>query len=203
MLIPKDPHIGELPKPGALVYYVLLGIIATMESRQEFHPELTSRTGERNAWILAGVAVAAYLLIWRVSEPSTLLLITVGFLLLSATFISLSNWIDRKTILVLAPEGVKFRNGLRNVTLNWDEIEKLRVVPDRWGKRVHVSSSQTYFSFRNLSDVKFQGKVRGQMGFPEGEAILQQILQSSGLVLTEENDQGHYYARPVGRVARP
>ena len=173
-----------------------------MESRQEFHPEMISRTGERNAWILAGVAVVACLLLWRVSPPSTLLLVTVGFLLISALFISLSNWVDRKTALVLAPEGIKFQNGMRNVNMNWDEVERVRVVSDRWGERVHVSSERSYISFRNLSDVKLQGKVRGQMGFPEGEEILQQIIQSSGLVLTEENDQGHYYARPVGRVAR-
>ena len=174
-----------------------------MESKREFHPEKISRTGERNAWILTGVAVVACLLLWRVSAPSTLLLVTVAFLLIAAFFISLSNWIDRKTTLILDPEGIKFQNGLRNVMMNWDEIERLRVVSDRWGERVHVSSNRNYISFRNLSDVKIQGKVRGQMGFPEGKEILQQIIQSSGLVLTEENDQGHYYARPVGRVARP
>ena len=167
-----------------------------MESTQEFHPEMISRKGERNAWILTGAAIIAYLLLWRISEPSTLLLVMVIFLLISALFISLSNWIDRKTVLTLSPEGIHFYNGLRNVKLNWNEIEKLRVVPDRWGKRVHVSSSQAYISFRNLSEVEFQGKVRGQMGFPKGEEILEEIINSSGLVLTEENDQGHYYVRP-------
>ena len=42
------------------------GIIAGMESPQEFRPELISRVGERNAWILAGVAIVAYLLIFGV-----------------------------------------------------------------------------------------------------------------------------------------
>lgn len=87
--------------------------------------------------------------------------------------------------------------------MNWGKIEKLRVVPDRWGTRVHVSSSRAHFNFRNLSNVKIQGKVRGQIGFPEGEEIMQQIIQTSGLVLNEENNQEHYYARPVGRIARP
>ncbi len=167
-----------------------------MEKQQEFHPKKISRSGERNAWILTGVSIAAYLLIWRISEPSMLLVVMVIFLLISALFISLSNWIDRKTTLTLGSESIKFYNGLRNVKLNWDEIEKLRVVPDRWGERVHVSSSKAYISFRNLSNVEFQGKVRGQMGFAEGEIIMQQILQTSGLVLSEETDQGQYYARP-------
>jgi hypothetical protein len=167
-----------------------------MESKQEFQPEMISRTGERNAWILAGVAIVACLLLWRVSPPPTLLLVTLAFLLIAAIFISLSNWVDRKTKLILDPDGIKFQNGLKKVNLDWDEIERLRVVTDRWGERVHVSSNKAYFSFRNLSDVKIQGKIRGQMGFPEGEEILQQIIKSSGLVQTETDDHGHYYARP-------
>ncbi len=174
-----------------------------MENTQEFRPEMISRAGERNAWILAGVATIAYLLLWRISEPSVFLLVMVVFLLGSAFFISLSNWIDRKTVITLSPEGIKFYNGLRKVQFNWIEIEKLRVVPDRWGTRVHISSSRSYLSFRNLSDLEFQGKVRGQMGFSEGEKILKQILQSSSLVLTEDNEKGRYYARPMERVARP
>ncbi len=167
-----------------------------MENTQEFHPEMISRKGERNAWILAGVAAIAYLLLWQLSEPSVLLLVMVVFLLVSALFISLSNWIDRKTVLTLSPAGIKFYSGLRNVELDWNDIKKLRVVADRWGRRVHVSSSQTYINFRTLSEVEFQGKVRGQMGFTEGEEILEEIIKSSGLILTENNEQGHYYARP-------
>jgi hypothetical protein len=167
-----------------------------MEGSKEYRPELLSRSGERNAWILTVVGIAAYLLLWRTSEASIIYLMLVAFLLVSALFISLNNWIDRKTKLVLDPEGIKFQNGLRKVALNWDEIEDLRVVPDRWGERVHVYSSHSYLSFRNLSDVEIRGKVRGQMGFPEGQEILQQILESSGLVRTEDDDQGHYYARP-------
>ena len=127
----------------------------------------------------------------------------VIFLIISAFIISLSNWIDRKTTLILSTEGINFNNVLRSVHMNWDEIEELRVIPDRWGERVHVYSSQTYLSFRILSDVEIRGKVRGQMGFPEGEEIFQQILERSGLVFAEEGDQGRYYARSTERVARP
>jgi hypothetical protein len=34
------------------------------------------------------------------------------------------------------------------------------------------------------------------MGFPEGEAILKEILSASGLILTGSDDQDRYYARP-------
>ena len=118
------------------------------------------------------------------------------FLLLSAILISISNWSDRNTILILEPSGVEFRNGLRIARLDWDKIEKVSVIPDRWGWRVVVSGTETSFTFRMLSEVEFRGKVGGQMGFPEGETILEEIIQASELNLTKSNDQGHYYARP-------
>jgi hypothetical protein len=168
-----------------------------METAQVYRPTTIPRTGERNAWILSGFAIVIELLmIWRFSTPPAWSTILMVFFLLSAMAISLSNWVDRKTTLVLQPEGVAFRNGLRNVHMEWDQIEKLRVVSDRWGSRVHILGAGANFNFRLLSEVEYQGKVRGQMGFPEGESILKEILKSSGLSLTESNDQGRYYARP-------
>ena len=168
-----------------------------MESAQVFRPTTIPRSGERNAWVLSGFAVVIEaLMIWRFGTPPAWSTILMVFFLLSAMVISLSNWVDRKTTLVLQPESIEFRNGLRNVHLEWDQIEKLRVVSDRWGQRVHILGAGASFNFRLLSEVEYQGKVRGQMGFPEGEAILKEILKSSGLTLTESDDQGRYYARP-------
>ena len=168
-----------------------------METAQTFHPTCIPRTGERNAWILSGFAVVIEaLMIWRFSTPPAWSTILLVFFLFSASMISLSNWVDRKTTLILRPEGVEFRNGLRNVRLRWEQIEKLHVVSDRWGQRIHVLGQGSSFNFRLLSEVEYQGKVRGQMGFPEGEIILKEILNSSGLSPTESNDQGQYYARP-------
>lgn len=168
-----------------------------METAQVFRPETISRKGERNAWILAGIALIVELvMIWRYATPPLWITVLLIFLLLSAILISLSNWVDRTTALILETDGLVYRNGLRNVSMKWDQIEKLRVTPDRWGSRVHVSGSGAHFNFRLLSEIEFQGKVRGQMGFPEGESILNEIIRSSGLSLTEDNDQDRYYARP-------
>jgi hypothetical protein len=168
-----------------------------METAQTFRPETISRQGERNAWILTGFSLIVGLVIfWRASTlPGWVTLLTL-FLLLSSIFISLSNWVDRKTILILGPGGVEFHNGLRNVQLSWDQVEKVHVIRDRWGQRVHVSGLEANFNFRMISDVEFQGKVRGQMGFHEGEIILKEIINASGLSLTKNKDQGRYYARP-------
>lgn len=168
-----------------------------METAQVFRPETISRQGERNAWLLFGFALIVELvLFWRYSTPSVWITVLVIFFLLSAILISLSNWVDRKTVLILESGGIVFRNGLRNESLKWDQIEKLRVMPDRWGQRVQVLGSEASFNFRLLSEVEFQGKIRGRMGFPEGEAIMKEIVRSSGLSLTEDNQQGQYYARP-------
>jgi hypothetical protein len=47
-----------------------------------------------------------------------------------------------------------------------------------------------------LGEIEMRGRVGGQMGFPEGETILQKIIQASGLSLEKSDDMGHYYARP-------
>ena len=168
-----------------------------MESAQVFRPKPGSRQGERNAWILTGFAIIVELvLFWRSGTLPGWMSLIASFLFLSAILISLSNWIDRKTTLMVDSNGVEFRNGLRNVKFGWDQIEKIHVLSDRWGQRVLIAGQDANFNFRTLSEVKLRGKVGGQMGFVEGEAILNEILKFSGLSLTKDNDQGQYYARP-------
>ncbi|HIE58103.1 MAG TPA: hypothetical protein EYP88_07740, partial [Anaerolineales bacterium] len=62
-----------------------------MESGQQFRPEQISRTGERNAWMLA---IAAWALSWVMvrafDAPVLLLSAFAGFLTLAAAAISLS-----------------------------------------------------------------------------------------------------------------
>ena len=168
-----------------------------MENAQVFRPEKISRTGERNAWILAVVSWAlAWGMVQALDAPVLLLSVFAGFLTLAAAAISLSNWIDRKTVLTLTPEGVAFRNGLRNVSLTWDQIQKVRVVPDRWGERVHVMGARAHFNFRMLGEIEFQEKLHERIGFANSDQILQTILQSSGLKLVASDEGGRYYARP-------
>lgn len=168
-----------------------------METARVYRPETSARQGERNAWILTGFAlIVEVILFWRSSAlPGWVTLLTL-FLLLSAILISLSNWVDRKTILILKPDGIEFRSRLRNVQLHWDQIDKVSVIADRWGQRVIISGSETSFNFRMFSEVEIRGKVGGKMGFSKGETILEEILQASGLILNNSNDQDHYYARP-------
>lgn len=162
------------------------------------------RKGERTAWLLLGISVVFLTVsLWSNNKLTWLAVVLVAVLFLSAGSISLGNWVDRKTVLKLNQDGVIFQNGLRSVDLGWNEIQAINVMDSAWGQRVQVRGPATPsspgqssgFTFRTLGEVWMQGELKGQMGFAEGESILKNILQNSGLKLTETNDKSSYYSR--------
>ncbi len=78
----------------------------------EYRPELLSRRGEYVAWGIALVAIAAWVILHLTDNPvfGGLTFLTV-LLALSGIAISLGNWMDRRTILRLEPDGVWYDNG--------------------------------------------------------------------------------------------
>lgn len=168
-----------------------------MQSVREFHPEMIPRKGERIAWLLFVIALALLgVSLWSDGKLSWMAVALVALLFFSGGSISLGNWVDRQTVLRLSPTGVSFRNGLRDVSLNWNDIQSVRVLDSGWGERVRVAGSDGGFTFRTLGEVWMQGELKGRVGFAEGEAILKDILQNSGLKLTEIEDKVSYYSRP-------
>lgn len=165
----------------------------------EFRPELLSRRGEFVAWGLTLVVVATWVILLLNGQGISIFVSLLAVLFLfSALSISLGNWIDRRTVIRLNPEGIIFDNGLRHAALPWQEINKVQVFPTDWGKKVRVLGSQAHFEFRTLAEVKVQDEVKGRMGFAEGDQILQSMIQAAGLV----EKQGaaaqpgvYYYAR--------
>ena len=161
----------------------------------EFRPVLLSRRGEWTAWALA---LAASLGLWFLNRSGYIPLwawFFWAFLLFSSVSISLGNWLDRKSVVWLEPDGVRFENGLRRVRLRWPEVQKVAVLPSRWGKSIQVIGEKSHFSFKTLGEVQFQGEVRGRTGFPDGQKILDVILCETGLTLVEETNNAYYYAR--------
>ncbi len=162
----------------------------------EFRPQRIPRRGEITAWALTLVVVATLAFVHAQGQPAPgfawFLAVFFGF---SALSISLGNWMDRNTVLRLREDGVEFHNGLRHVSLTWPQIQKVIVRPARWGQQVAVIGEGAHFEFRTLGEVVMQGKVRGRMGFEEGEAILEHILQATGLTLQRQDERGRYYAR--------
>ncbi len=165
-----------------------------------FTPEPAPRSGERNAWILAFLMVVLWL-VFRLTSwnlPVTVEILVI-FTLGAALLISFGNWVERKTILTLTNDGVRFENGLRNIRLGWEEIEEVRVRPAVWGKRVQVRSKQTRFDFHTLGEVKYKGSVQAKTGFAQGDEIVRQIVLNSGLRIADQLGDEMVYQRPFVR----
>lgn len=161
----------------------------------EFHPELTSRRGELIAWGSTLLVAAGWVVLAVTGNhvPGSVPFLGI-LLLLSAVSISLGNWMDRQTRLRLEPGGISFRNGLRTVHLDWDQVRQVQVYPGKWGKRVSVIGPDSHFEFRTLGEVTVQGEVKGRMGIAAGERILQTILDKAGLVHKPDSPStGPYY----------
>jgi hypothetical protein len=168
-----------------------------MNSTHEFRPESISRRGEWMTWVLTVISLAALAFLHtQTAQVSIWYYIFVLFMLFTAASISLSNWMDRNTVLTLKPDGIDFRNGLRNVSLQWDQLSEVRVFPSRFGKQVYIQGEFSHFNFRTLSVLERKGEVRNQMGFAQGEHIIQQILTASRLEQVDQSGKGNYYARP-------
>ncbi len=201
------PQGGGTPTPYGHVTPQGGGIIRPSMS-QEFHPEQIPRSGERNAWLITALAVAAwFVLLWRADTLSWVGLFIVLFLLFAALSISLGNWMDRHTVLTLGGNQITYNNGIRDLALSWDQVQEVRISPNRWGERVQVlgfdeakpskgqSACNVGFVFHTLGEVAYQGKMQGRTGFKQGQFILNQILELSSLEEKSNDQQGRYYAR--------
>lgn len=163
---------------------------------REFRPELLSRRGEYVAWGSSLAAIATWsILLMRGDRIHPALIFLSCFVLLSAMALSLGNWVDRNTSMHIDEHGIEFNNRLRHVNLRWDQIDQVQVDPSRMGKKVRVIGSQGHFDFRTLAEIRSMGKVKGAMGFAEGEKILAYMLQKSGLRVVQRSESGEVYTR--------
>ena len=162
----------------------------------EYRPELLSRRAELIVWVLALIVGITWLiLVLTNATVHRSVPFMTGFLVLVGLGMSLANWMDRRTHIKTDQEGIVFTNGLRHTQLAWEDIRKVEVFPSNWGKKVRVYGAKAYFEFRTLAEVKVDGQIKGRMGFPAGEIILDQILDAANLKETEHTDSGYYYTR--------
>ena len=165
------------------------------EQERVFRPELLPRQGERNAWIFAALSALALAILHFQGVVPIFSWILVIFLVFSAVSISFGNWMDRRTVLRLLPGQVSFENGLRHVSLDWDKINEVRILPARWGEQVQVIGAEAHFSFNMLGELQFKGENRTKVGFAQGQEILREILKASRLTKKQQNEQYAYYSR--------
>lgn len=168
---------------------------------REYRPTLISRRGELIAWVTFLLVGATWIIMVVFGQRSSLAVPFLGIiLLLAALSISLGNWMDRNTVLCIKEDCISYKNGLRNVEIRWENIQQVQVLPAQWGKKAHVIADQAHFQFQMLGEVKVLGEVKGQVGFPEGDLILEEIIMHGKLreIHPPEQDQsdiGVYYAR--------
>jgi hypothetical protein len=173
----------------------------SLMERKEYRPELLNRRSELIAWGTAVLVNGAWLFLIFYSHWISYWLPILGIpLFLIAMGISLGNWMDRKTIMKLDENGIYFSNGLRKVKLDWDAIDEVRVLPAQWGQKVQVFGEEAYFAFHTLGEVTSNGRVLGQVGFKDGDRILEWILAKSNLIKREQLDlgdqkEGYTYSR--------
>jgi hypothetical protein len=162
----------------------------------EFRPELLSRRGEIIAWISTLMVTVVWIGLRVAGLKIPFFLVFLGvFLFFAAVFISLSNFIDRRTVLRLGESGIEFENGLRHVRLEWSEIMQVQVLPTMLGRKVRVIGADRVFQFYTLSEVKLGGEVKGRTGFLAGEHLLKYIIETAGLREIRQDGGARYYAR--------
>jgi hypothetical protein len=161
-----------------------------------FKPILQSRRSEWVAWCLAFASLLGLLFLNLGGMIFFWSLVFVVFLFFAALSISLGNWMDRKTQIIIDDGGIVFQNGLRNVHMEWVSINSVKVMPSRWGEKVQVIGGKSHFEFNTFGEVIFQKKVEGQVGFQQGKEIMEEIIRRSDLVSVAKKGDSYYYSRP-------
>jgi hypothetical protein len=161
-----------------------------------FTPERIPRRGEFIAWILAFVALlTGIILLVNGFHLPTFSWILLLFLVIVAASISLSNWMDRQSLLTIDSEGLSFRNGLRNIHLLWGEIDSIQVRQGQWGARkIQVIGLKDHFTFHTLGTIRYRGEIKGQTGFAMGDEIFDTMLKFTGFQRTsDQSNSSSYY----------
>jgi len=161
-----------------------------------YRPILLSRRGEALAWLSTGLMLVGWviLLLRGQDVPNFAPFMTI-FLLLASLSISLGNWVDRKSVIHLGDQGVEFFNGLRHVTLTWEQVQEVEIAGSTWGNKVQVYGDLGHFNFRALGEMKAYGEVKGRMGFEQGDLIVEKIIMNAHLKEVARDGNRIVYAR--------
>jgi len=161
-----------------------------------YRPILLSRRGEALAWLSTGLMLVGWviLILRGIDVPNFAPFMTI-FLLLASLSISLGNWMDRKSVIHLSDQRVEFLNGVRHVTLTWEQVQQIEVAGSTWGNKVQVYGDLGHFTFRALGEVKAYGEVKGRMGFEQGDLIVEKMVMNAHLKEVARDGNRLVYAR--------
>ena len=168
-----------------------------LSTERTFKPLLNSRRPEIFSWLFFVVMV-----VMMVYFPSSGLgriggYLLGAFFLFSGGALSLANWQNRKTELTLTEEGIRFENGLQKVWMAWEDITRIEVYSGRVNDKIRVKRANQYFAFDMYNEVVLNGQRRGEVGFEQGEHILNTIFQNANIDISQKHHAyGYdYYSR--------
>jgi hypothetical protein len=159
-----------------------------------FKPEIQTRQNEYLAWAVAIISVVSSFFLIKGAFSFWVVVFAV-LMVFMALAVSLSNWMDRRTQIILDDAGVIFQNGLRNLRLTWNEIKSVTVFSTGWGQRVVAEGEEVHFTFTILGEVRTFGKVQGRIGFSQGKEIMDAIIKQGGLTSMSASGDAYYYSR--------
>lgn len=171
--------------------------MVNLSTKQKYKPIPNSRRNEILAWAFSCVLTAAMII-----SPETFFVRSVAWFMviffgLSAIFMSIGNWTNRKMWISVEKDKIKYSNGFREVGIEWKKIERVEIYKRNFGDKIRVISGNILFSFDTYGEMIVDGKVRERVGFIEGRKIFEMILSKSGLDGSElKQVRGYsYYTR--------
>jgi hypothetical protein len=152
-------------------------------NREEiFAPARPHRRGEVIAWLCAaGVGIAIGIINLRGGTITSVSIFLLIFFLGAGILISLGNWMDANTQVVVAQRELTYQNPLRTAVMPWESITSLEATSARGGWRAVVEDQQTRFAFTTAVKVRVGSRVAILGGFPHGDRMAALIRGMAGL----------------------
>jgi hypothetical protein len=179
----------------------LVGKLPLLEGEEAFRPAKPNRRGEFLAWGCCFVLAVTAVVQARMTEgfPYTAVLL-LAFFFLGGAVTSFGNWLERRTSVLLTPEGVTYTSPIRNVSLAWDKIDTLTALPAGQGWRLVVQGTGRVFQLRTRVSLGEGDRETVPIGFPDGERMASLIRSHARLNAPMEKD-GAWVCRRGGMAS--
>lgn len=165
-------------------------------TERSFRPYPPDRKGEILAWVITlGAVLIGVLMRSRTGEWPA---VTIGLALftgLAAASITFGNWVDRATRIWVTQEEVQYRNGLRTLTIRWEDVRGLSAYPLARGWRIEVENPAGRLSFRTPAELKFASLEGMWIGIQDGHELVRVLIAGARLGAIERQGEGWRLSR--------
>jgi hypothetical protein len=154
-----------------------------------YEPVPPNPSSVRMAWLLFGITfvVGVPILVLHFELP-LIFWFAFAVIFIVALAISFSHWLEKRTIIMIGEDDIRYRSPLRAVTLAWGQIDELRVGAIQGGWRFLVSGIDSAFRFQSLVVFRSGSGREVRSGFSQGKQIAGYIHQKAGLERVDHQD---------------